>query len=298
MKHTFTTGKELLKFTKKHKVNISDAMLLYEISYSGKTEEWIKDRMLKRYEIMKAAIYKGVKSTKKSASHMSGGNAKKMFKEIKNSKKYFLNRLALKAISYAIATGETNACMGRIVAFPTAGASGVVPSLLVALEEDQRLSKEKILDALFNAAGIGLIIAENATLAGAEGGCQAEIGSAAAMAASAVTEIHGGTPEQCLNAAALALKNMLGLACDPIGGMVEVPCIKRNAFAAMYALTASDMTMAGIESYVPFDEVVVAMRNIGKLISSKLRETAMGGLAVTKTGENVKKKLGFKENGN
>lgn len=292
--YTFHTGRELLKLTKKHKLNVSDAVLLYEIVNSGKSEKRVRERMLERYNVMKKAAKRGVKSRQKSISGMSGGNAGKIYGGSKNRGKFLLNRLTLKAIAYAVATGETNACMGKIVAFPTAGASGILPGALVAMEEELKISREKIVDALFNAAGIGLIIAENATLSGAEGGCQAEVGSAAAMTASAITEIRGGTPEQCLNAAALALKNMLGLTCDPVGGMVEVPCVKRNAFGAVYALTASDMTMCGVESYIPFDEVVEAMRNIGKMISPKLRETAMGGLAITKTGEKVKKKVGYK----
>ena len=251
--------------------------------------------MLKRYEVMKRAIEKGVKMTKKSRSKMSGGNAKLVAKHI-GDKNLLLNKLATKITAYAIATGETNACMGQIVAFPTAGASGVLPGILVALQEEKRIKDEEITDALLNAAGIGLIIAENATLAGAEGGCQAEIGSAAAMAASAITELRGGTPEQCINAAALALKNLLGLTCDPVGGMVEVPCVKRNAFAAIHAVTASDLTICGVETFIPFDEVVLAMKNIGKLMPTKLRETALGGLAATKTGAKIKKQLGFKNN--
>lgn len=288
--YIFHTGRELLKITQKHHLNISDAVMIYEAVSTGKKEDEIKKRMLKRYKVMKNAVKKGIKSKSKSISGMSGGNAKKLFKMI-GKKDMLLSKFATKAITYAVATGETNACMGQIVAFPTAGASGVVPGVIIAMEEEMKLDEEKIVDALFNAAGIGLIISENATLSGAEGGCQAEIGSAAAMAASAITEIRGGTPVQCLNAAALALKNMLGLSCDPVGGMVEVPCVKRNAFGAMCAVTASDMTMCGVESFIPFDEVVEAMKNIGKLISPKLRETALGGLAVTRTGERIKRKL-------
>jgi len=295
MNYTFHTGKDLLKLTKKHKLKISDVVLLREVMVTEKSEESVRSRMLKRYEVMKKAIEKGVKTTKKSRSKMSGGNARLIAKHI-GDKTLLLNKLATKITAYAIATGETNACMGQIVAFPTAGASGVLPGILVALQEEKRIKDEEITDALLNAAGIGLIIAENATLAGAEGGCQAEIGSAAAMAASAITELRGGTPEQCLNAAALALKNLLGLTCDPVGGMVEVPCVKRNAFAAVHAVTASDLTMCGVETFIPFDEVVLAMKNIGKLMPTKLRETALAGLAATKTGAKIKKQLGFQNN--
>ena len=242
---------------------------------------------------MDNAIKDGLKNRKQSASGMSGLDTAKLKKALKN-KKFLLNSVTLKAMLYALSTVENNATMGCIVANPTAGSSGVIPGVLFAVKESLRLSKAKLLNGLFVSSGIGIIIAENATLAGAEGGCQAEIGSATAMAAAAITEMRGGTPEDCLNAASLALKNLLGLTCDPIGGLVEVPCIKRNALAAVYSIAASDLTIAGVKSFVPFDEIVDAMSNIGKLISPKLRETALGGLAVTDTGKKLNKKLGLK----
>lgn len=297
--YTFRSSKELLKLTKKHKKTISEIVILQEMENSEKGRTYVIKKMDKRLKVMKEAVHAGARSTKKSLSGMSGGNAKKLYSKISKSyKEASLSKMALLSIAYAIATGEHNARMGRIVAFPTAGAAGVIPGVILAAKKQYRLSDKQVIKGLFSATGVGMIIGQNATLAGSEGGCQAEIGSAVAMAASALTELRGGTPEQCFNAAALGLKNLLGLACDPLGGMVEVPCVKRGGILSVLALAASDMSLAGIQSFVPFDEVVESMSNIGKMISPKLRETALGGLAITKTGERVKKKMGYKENGN
>ncbi len=249
---------------------------------------------------MKEAIKQGIDKEEKSMTEMSGGDARTLLASMENQEgpDMMNSELTSRAIAYAIATGENNANMGQIVAFPTAGASGVIPGVLLAAQKTHDYPDEKLIQGLFNAAGIGIIIAENATLAGAEGGCQAEIGSAVAMAASALTELRGGSPEQCFHAASLGLKNLLGLTCDPLGGMVEVPCIKRGGLLTSLAISASDMAIAGVESFIPFDEVVESMRNIGKMLSPKLRETALGGLAITKTGEKIKKKIGFNHNNN
>jgi len=293
--YKFHSGEELIKLAKQHKIPISEVVIRYETANSTRNRSQVIEKMYKRLEYMDKAIQDGLKNKKPSASGMSGESTYKLLKIMKNKKKkMLLNDLTLKAMTYALATVENNATMGCIVASPTAGASGVIPGVLFAVKEYLKLSKEELLKGIFVTSGVGLIIAENATLAGAEGGCQAEIGSATAMAAAGITEMRGGQPDDCLNAAALALKNLLGLTCDPIGGMVEVPCVKRNALAAVYSIAASDMTMVGIESFVPFDEVVEAMSNIGKLISPKLRETALGGLAVTDTGKKLNKKLGLK----
>ena len=204
------------------------------------------------------------------------------------------NKVTIRAMSYAFAVGEQNASMGRIVAFPTAGGAGVVPGTLFSCAEHFKAGKRKLLRGLFAASAVGLIIAEGATLSAAKGGCQAEVGAGVAMAAAGLTEMRGGSPEQCFHAAAMGLKSYLGLACDPLGGLVEVPCIKRNAIGCMAAIGASDMAIAEVESFIPFDEVVEAMKNIAKIMSPKLRETALGGLAVTKTGNMIKRKLGMK----
>lgn len=293
--YSFHTGKELLEQTKKHKMPISEVVINYEMNFSDMTKKQVIARMKKRLKVMQEAIDSILKHPQKSISGMSGDATPQMKKALRSSK-MILGKYALKALTYALATGENNASMGCITAFPTAGAAGVVPAVLFTTAEKFKLKEEDILKGLFTASGIGMIIAENATLAGAEGGCQAEIGSSTAMGAAAITEMRGGTPKQCLNAAALALKNLLGLTCDPVGGMVEVPCIKRNALAAVHTLGASDLAIARVESFVPFDQVVEAMANIGKLISPKLRETSLGGLAVTKTAKQMEKKLGIKIN--
>lgn len=191
----------------------------------------------------------------------------------------------------ALKMGESNACMKRIVAAPTAGSCGVLPAVLLSLGEKEHTSEDEMTKALFVAAGIGGVIANRAFLAGAAGGCQAEIGSASAMAAGAVTYLKGGNNRQIINAAALALKNLLGLVCDPVAGLVEVPCVKRNVIGAVNALTSSDMARAGIESKIPPDEVIDAMRAIGRSMSPSLRETGEGGLAATPTGLKVKDNL-------
>ncbi len=296
MTYTFHSTKELLELTKKHKKTISEITILHEKEFSGKSQNEIIEKMGKRLEVMKNAVAKGLESGKKSLSEMSGGDAKHFYEQI-SKHKMMNSEMTLLAIAYSTATGEHNASMGQIVAFPTAGASGVIPGVMLAAQKTRKYSDKEVIKVLFNAAGIGMIIAENATLAGSEGGCQAEIGSAVAMAAGALTELRGGTPEQCMHAAALGLKNLLGLTCDPLGGMVEVPCIKRGGLLSSLAISSSDMAIAGIKSFVPFDEVVESMSNIGRMISPKLRETALGGLAITKTGEKIKKKIGFNHNG-
>jgi L-serine dehydratase len=196
-----------------------------------------------------------------------------------------------KAIAYAIAVGEANAAMGRICAAPTAGSSGVIPGVFFALLEEGILSRADLPRALATAGAIGMVIASRASLSGAEGGCQAECGSAAAMAAGAVTDILGGSPDQTGHAVAICLKNMLGLVCDPVAGLVEVPCVKRNAGAAGQALVAVEMSLSGIESRIPVDEVIDAMDAVGRALPTKLRETAKGGLAVTPTGNKLAQKI-------
>ncbi len=196
-----------------------------------------------------------------------------------------------KVMEKAIKMGESNACMKRIVAAPTAGSCGVIPAVFLSLQEKKNFSDEEMTEALYVAAGIGGVIAERAFIAGAAGGCQAEIGSASAMAAGAVTYLMGADAKGIANAAALALKNLLGLVCDPVAGLVEVPCVKRNVLGAVNALTSADLSLAGIVSRIPPDEVIDAMRSIGKALPESLRETGQGGLAATPTGEAIKDKL-------
>jgi L-serine dehydratase len=246
-------------------------------------------QMMHMYEAMLSsdAAYD---TTKRSASGLSGGDGGR-FAEYAASGQSLCGEFLGRVVSRAIRVAETNACMGRIVAAPTAGSCGVLPAVIISFQERSGIDNETCAKALFTAGGIGQIIAEKASLSGAECGCQAEIGSAAAMAAGAITYLRGGTPEQICDASAIALKDFLGLTCDPVGGLVEVPCIKRNAAAAEVSILACDMVMAGIRSYIPADEVIEAMNEIGRDMSDKFRETALGGLAATDTGRNMKKNL-------
>ncbi len=293
MQYAFKTAKELLELTKKHNRSISDIVKLYEVERSGKDSAYVRNRMKMTRDVMQSAITSGIKSTEKSKMGMVGGDANKLYKSLKNLRNMMGNKVTLRAMAYATAVGEQNACMRKIVAFPTAGGSGVVPGTLFSASEHFHAGKRRLLKGMFTASAVGLIIAEGATLSAAAGGCQAEVGAAVAMAAAGLTEMREGTPEQCFHASAMALKSYLGLVCDPLGGLVEVPCIKRNALGCMVAVGASDMAIIGIESFIPFDEVVWAMNNISKIMSPKLRETALGGLAVTETGNKIKQKLGL-----
>ncbi len=294
MEYEFNTAQELLDLAKKHKTSISEITKLYESEKSGKSTSALRSRMKKIRDVTYKTIRKGLKSTRKSPLHISGGDARKLFSSLKNLSNTMGNKVTIRAMAYALAVVEQNANMGRIVAFPTAGGAGVIPGVLFSCSEHFKAGKRKLLRGMFTASAVGLIIAEGATLSAAKGGCQAEIGAATAMAAAGLTEMRNGTPEQCFHAAAIALKSYLGLVCDPLGGLVEVPCIKRNAIGCMAAIGASDMTIAGIQSYIPFDEVVQAMNDISKTMPAAMRETAMGSLAITKTGNKVKRKLGLK----
>ena len=294
MSYEFKTTEELLALCKKHKLHVSDITKRYEAERSGKSISAVRSKMKRTRDVMYEAVKKGVKSNERSKMGMVGGDAKKIYDSLKNLKKMMGSKVTLRAMAYATAVGEQNACMRRIVAFPTAGGAGVVPGVLFSSSENFKAGKRKLLRGMFTASAVGLIIAEGATLSAAKGGCQAEVGAAVAMSAAGLTEMRGGTPEQCFHASAIALKSYLGLACDPLGGLVEVPCIKRNAIGCMAAIGASDLAIAGVESFIPFDEVVQAMKNIAEIMSPKLRETALGGLAVTKTGNMIKKKLGLK----
>lgn len=290
--YNFVTAEELLKLCRKHETKISDITIRYEIEHSARHRSEVLKKMRKTMEVMRDAVQEAIKHPQNAAFHMSGGDAPKLFKAI-HKKKMAMPPLVLKAMCYAVATGETNAAMGRIVAFPTAGGAGVVPGVMLAAAEEWKLNDKKLLEGFLTASAVGKIIAEGATLSAAAGGCQAEVGAAIAMAAAGITEVRGGTPEQCLNASAIALKSYLGVVCDPLGGLVAVPCIKRNMLGAATTLAASDASMIGVHSFIPFDEVVAAMKNIARIMSPKLRETALGGLAVTKTGLRIRKKMGL-----
>lgn len=296
MQYDFKSTKKLLNLCKKHNLPISQIAVRREMELFGKTRPQVRNKMKQIRDTMWEAIKKGIKSTDKSKYGLSGGDAKKVYDGLKKMKKLLHSKVAVRAMAYAIATNEQNANMERIVAFPTAGGAGVVPAVLFSTFGHMKSSKRKMLKGLFTAAAIGtLILEKGGTISAAKGGCQAEVGVGTAMAAAGLTEMRGGTPEECLNAAALALKNTLGLTCDPIGGLVEVPCVKRNAIFVNVAIAASDMSILGVKSYVPMDEVIDAMNNVTDHMWEGVRETALGGLAVTQTGIKVREKMGLKQ---
>lgn len=294
MEYQFKTAKQLLALCKKHEKSISEIAILREMEFEHKDRKFIVTQMRKVRKTMEAAIKTGLHSSEMAFMNLAGGDAMKIMKMKRRPKGIrLMSKLNLRAMAYATATGETNAVMGRIAAFPTAGGAGVVPGVVFGFAHEYKLRSEKVMRGLFVASAVGLIIAENATLSAAAAGCQAEVGAAMAMGAAAVTEMRGGTPEECLNASSIVLKSYLGVACDPLGGLVAVPCIKRNAIGCPSAFAASELSLAGVESYIPFDEVVAAMWSIGQMMSPKIKETALGGLAVTPTGLKVRKRLGL-----
>lgn len=248
----------------------------------GLSKEEVFDKMKNRLQVMEESIRCGISSDQKSVSGLSGGSALKM-KAAAEGGKGLLGKPFGMLIARALAVAETNACMGKIVASPTAGSCGIIPAALLSIREERGYSAESAALALFTSAGFGLVIANRASVSGAQGGCQAECGSATAMAAAALAELSGGTPSTAANAFAIALKNMLGLVCDPVAGLVEIPCIKRNAMGAVIAVAAADMALSGIESAIPADEVIDAMKAIGDLMPASLKETSKGGLAATPT---------------
>lgn len=279
----FNTGEDLLCLCHEKKKKISEIMLEIEKRNTESSQDKILEKMSQSYQVMKKAIDKSLAEDIKSMGGLIGGEAKKLFYQI-NEKKNLCGTILSKAMTYAMGVLEVNASMGLIVAAPTAGSCGILPGVFRSIQEEYDFSDAQMELALFNAAAIGIIIIKNATVSGAEGGCQAETGSAAAMAASAVCELMGGSPEQCLDAAGIALKNIMGLICDPIAGLVEAPCQKRNAIGAANALVSAELVLAGVPSLIPFDESVSAMYKVGKMLPFELRETALGGIATSPTG--------------
>lgn len=250
------------------------------------TPDELRAKMQEHLLTMRQSAENGMAETA-SPSGLSGGAAKKLAAHNAG----LLGDVAHQAAVYALAIAEHNACMGRIVAAPTAGSCGILPGVLLALGKCRGLSDDLLVQGLFNAGAVGMVIAQNASLSGAQGGCAAECGSAGAMAASAATELLGGTPSMCADACALALKAVMGLVCDPVAGLVEVPCVKRNASGAVLALTAAELALAGIGSVIGADQVIGAMKSVGCMMHEALRETSQGGLAATKTARDIERRL-------
>jgi len=264
-------------------ISISELILSGQIRDLALTREILMEKMRHRLQVMREGIEAGLDPYLRSVSGLSGGNAWRL-KQAQQEGKLAADTFSAGLMIRAMAMSENNAAMGRIVACPTAGSCGIVPAVLLSLMEARNIPEERVVMALFHVAGVGMVIADQATVSGAQGGCQAECGSACAMAASAAVELLGGTPRMSAHACAIALKTLLGLVCDPVAGLVEVPCAKRNVSGAVNAMAAANMALAGIESAIPADEVIWAMKQIGDGMSGTLKETAKGGLAVTPTG--------------
>ena len=269
---------------------ISDVVLAEQAEAMEKPEKELLQMMEERLDVMEESIKKSQKKSLKSTSGLTGGDGYRMMKYY-DKKEGLMGRFVERAVARGVGVAEYNAAMGKIVAAPTAGSCGIMPGCLVSMMADRGADRTDVLMAMFTAAAFGMVINKRASLAGATGGCQAECGSAAAMTAAALTELMGGTPAQCADAAAIALKNQLGLVCDPVAGLVEIPCIKRNAQGIVTAFCAADMAMAGIRSYIPVDEVIAAMKSVGNALPESLKETAGGGLAATPTGQRLKAQI-------
>ena len=286
----FNSIQELVDDAVKAGKNISDIVLEAQTVEIGRSSKELYDEMARNLKVMQEAVNSGIQPGIRSSSGLSGGNAYKMKQAVDNNKTLG-GRILGSTLVKALAVAEINACMGRIVAAPTAGSCGILPAILITFMEERDIPEEKVVMGLFTAGGIGMVIAKKASISGAEGGCQAECGSASAMAAAALVEMAGGTPEMAANACAMALKNVLGLVCDPVAGLVEVPCIKRNASGAANALICADMALAGIESTIPADEVIGAMKSISSIMAPALKETSEGGLAATPTAKRLAKEI-------
>ncbi|MFT8311720.1 MAG: L-serine ammonia-lyase, iron-sulfur-dependent, subunit alpha [Sporolactobacillus sp.] len=286
----FQSIEELVNIANSRNLPIYEVMIQTEIETTGNKRDQIIEKMSGQLNVMEQAVQRGIHEDIKSRSGLSGGDARLLQSYLENGDT-LSGSVLLDAVSKAMATNEVNAAMGTICATPTAGSAGVVPGVLFGLKHKLKPSREEMIHFLFTAGAFGFVIANNASISGAAGGCQAEVGSATGMAAAAAVEMAGGTPEQSAHAMAMALGNMLGLICDPVAGLVEAPCVKRNAIGASSALVAADMALAGIKSIIPCDEVIDAMYRVGRMMPPALRETALGGLADTKTGRELKKRI-------
>jgi len=267
---------------------IGEAALLNEMLETGLTAEELKKVMHERLEVMRASVENGMNPDQRSLSGLSGGQAARLNRAVETGRTVS-GSLMGKAAVRAMAVAECNACMGRIVAAPTAGSCGILPAAILTMQEERNLSDDALVNALFTAAAVGAVIAQRASVSGAEGGCQAECGSAAAMTAAALVELAGGTPEMASAACGLALMNSMGLVCDPVAGLVEVPCVYRNVGSVANALTAADMALAGIAAPIPTDEIIDAMKAVGDMLPACLRETGEGGVAACPSALKAKK---------
>lgn len=275
------------KYSSEKKISLVQVVLDYEREQKGRTEKEIWDGLGKAWEVMKDAVHTGLEEDMTSRSGMINNGAKKVYRHHQT----VLSKEFQNLISRALAAKEVNSCMGRIVAAPTAGASGIMPGVLYTLQEIHSIEDKKILEAMLLAAGIALIMEQKASIAGAVGGCQAETGTAAAMGSGAIVYCLDGNIDQIFNAVAITVQCMLGLVCDPVAGLVEIPCVVRNASAAAIANSSAQIALANVSSVIPVDEVIEAMGEIGSSMETRYKETALGGLAATKTGQAIAKRV-------
>ena len=284
------SGAELIQICKENHITLSEYAVAREMEDKGLSREQLISHMKKTLEVMREAATLGREKEVYSLSGLIGGDAYKLQQYLQSGKS-LMGSATIKAMAMALSSSEVNGSMGKIVACPTAGSCGILPAALLTAGEELGKTDDELVMALFAASAVGMIIGMNATFAGAEGGCQAECGSAAGMAAAAIVELMGGTPEMSLNAAAIVFKNILGLVCDPVAGLVEIPCAKRNASGAVSALTTADLVMAGVASKIPFDDALSAMYTVGRGLPKELRETGLGGVAITPTGLKYKEQV-------
>ncbi|MGM0471032.1 MAG: L-serine ammonia-lyase, iron-sulfur-dependent, subunit alpha [Bacillota bacterium] len=285
--YDFESITELIEIAENNQITIPEVVIRREVESSEQSRTEIEQQMSRSLQVMKEAVERGLTEEMTTMSSLVGGDGRLVYESYKEQGS-ITGSIVSQAIAKALAVSEVNASMGRIVAVPTAGSCGILPGALLTIAEEREISDEEVIEALFVASGIGLVIAKQACVAGAEGGCQAECGSAAGMTAGAITYLLGGSKQQIADAVAITLKCILGLVCDPVAGLVEIPCIKRNAMGATNALTAAEMALAGVESVIPADEVIAAMKEVGDSLPDTLKETAQGGLAATKTGCAIK----------
>lgn len=281
----------IVEIAENRNIKISELVLEDQAAVMEITTLELYEKMQLNFEIMRQSVAEGLKPDQKSMSGLTGGEGYRMSEYAYNDNGTLCGKDMSKAIARALAVAGCNAAMGKIVAAPTAGSCGILPGCLVSLYEDRGFQEKDIVMSMFTAGAIGMVVANKASIAGAEGGCQAECGSASAMAAAALVELMGGKPSQCADACALAIANQMGLVCDPVGGLVEIPCIKRNVSGLMIAFSSADMALAGIGSEIPADECIDAMREVGDALPKSLKETAGGGLATTPTGKKLRDKV-------
>ena len=281
---------ELVAEAERSGKKISELVLDDQAAVCETSKEKLYKKMFKSFRIMQSSVEDGMEEDTRSVSGLTGGSAWKMKQQV-DAGKNICGSLFGHAMTMALAVSETNACMGKIVSAPTAGSCGILPAVLLSVMEEKNIPEEDVVMSLFTASALGLVIANKASIAGAEGGCQAECGSASAMAAGALVEMCGGTPQMVADACAIAIKNILGLVCDPVAGLVEIPCIKRNAMGTANAFTAAELALAGITSAIPVDEVIWAMKKVGDSMAVTLKETGEGGLAATPTGKALRQQV-------